>query len=603
MKSDTPPVCSTHVYCGTKRKRSTSGDCMVRSTPSSKRSSSSLSDISSFEINLPTKLETELTEKLKKLEYQVNVLKKKCRQKNSQRCRRTTKNRKSATKFMLQMLLTSSWFMDILLALSFACVLIYKYLTRHFNYWKKRNVQHPKPIPLFGNFYNVLAMKSVTPEYIKSIWNKIDAPYFGMFIFDEPVLVLKSPKLIKDVLTRHSSTFYDRRIAIPAHPNMAHGLFFLKDEQWKTMRNTISPLFTSGMIKQLEPHFIEINNVLSEFLTKNSGVLDTSNIAKNLVSEFLIRSFFNVKPKCFEDPPSIIQEHINKMFKFSLRNILIQNLFFFKPTWISALKLNFIPESVIMFFESIFKNSMVARESYTGKPQNLVDLANKSLRDNPNGGHTSDFEVFLSNALLFLIAGQDTTSTTVKFSLYELAMNQEIQDKLRNEVRANVQKYGSLSFEGVQDNKYLGMCINETLRKYPALPFIDRTARTDFKFEDTDLVVEKNMSVLIPTFSLQRDENFFSNPELFDPERFLDDSINSDGFSFIPFGEGPKYCIGKRLGLLIVSMILSNVILNFKLEKCSTTPEKIEFEPRSFVLSSKVGLPIMITPIKDEMVA
>ncbi|XP_050501982.1 uncharacterized protein LOC126881648 [Diabrotica virgifera virgifera] len=62
---DIPPVCSTYVYCGTKRKRSTSDDCMVRSTPSPKRSSSSLSDISSFEINLPTKLETELTEKVK----------------------------------------------------------------------------------------------------------------------------------------------------------------------------------------------------------------------------------------------------------------------------------------------------------------------------------------------------------------------------------------------------------------------------------------------------------------------------------------------------------------------------------------------------------
>lgn len=493
--------------------------------------------------------------------------------------------------------------MDILLALSFVCFLVYKYLTRHFDYWKKRNVQHPPPIPLFGNMYNVLAMKSVTPEYIQSIWNEIDAPYFGMFMFDEPVLVLKSPKLIKDVLIKHSSTFYNRRIAIPAHPDMARGLFFLKDEQWKTMRNTISPLFTSGMIKQLEPHFIETNRILSEFLIKNSGVFDTSKIARNLTSEFLIRSFFNVEAKSFEDQPSVIMEQIDKMFKYSLRNVLVQNSFFFKPGLISAFKLNFIPESVIMFFEGIFKNSMMARESYIGKPQNLVDIANKSLRDNPNGGYTSDVEVFVSNALLFLIAGQDTTSTTVKFSLYELAMNQKIQNKLRNEVRANVQKYGSLTFEGVQENKYLGMCIDETLRKYPALPFIDRTARTDFQFEDTDLIVEKNMSVLIPSFSLQRDENLFSNPELFDPERFSDDSINSDGLSFIPFGEGPKYCIGKRLGILIVSMVLSHIVLNFKLEKCTKTPEKIEFEPRSFVLSSKVGLPIMITPIKDEMLA
>ncbi|XP_050503146.1 uncharacterized protein LOC126882310 [Diabrotica virgifera virgifera] len=153
---DIPPVCSTYVYCGTKRKRSTSDDCMVRSTPSPKRSSSSLSDISSFEINLPTKLETELTEKVKKLEYQVSALNKKCRQKNSRRCRRTTKNKKSATKFMLQVLLEnkskyvhtfvnmqfshktrSQWShneKDLALAIYYKSPSCYKFLTRSLNF-------------------------------------------------------------------------------------------------------------------------------------------------------------------------------------------------------------------------------------------------------------------------------------------------------------------------------------------------------------------------------------------------------------------------------------------------------------------------------------
>uniref|UniRef100_A0A6P7HAY5 Cytochrome P450 6k1-like n=1 Tax=Diabrotica virgifera virgifera TaxID=50390 RepID=A0A6P7HAY5_DIAVI len=82
-----------------------------------------------------------------------------------------------------------------------------------------------------------------------------------------------------------------------------------------------------------------------------------------------------------------------------------------------------------------------------------------------------------------------------------------------------------------------------TMRKYPALPLMDRTPIDDYTFEGTDLTIPRNMSVLIPLFALHRDERLYSKAETYDPKRFLGKNINSDGLSFIPFGDGPKNCI------------------------------------------------------------
>ncbi|XP_050513919.1 cytochrome P450 6k1-like isoform X2 [Diabrotica virgifera virgifera] len=498
------------------------------------------------------------------------------------------------------MLLTSSPFLDGLIYLSILCIAAYCYATRDFNYWKRRNVQFLKPVPFFGNLYDVMMFKTTTQECIKKIWDGINAPYFGMFIFDEPVLVLKSPKLIKDVLIKDASTFCNRRVATPSHPNMAHGMFFLKYNEWRKVRKMLSPVFTSGMLRYLQPHTIEINQTMLDFVHKNCGIFDVTNIGEDFAIEFLVRCFYEANPRCFNEKPSVFKKCIHTMFAFNFRNGVVQNLFFLKPALADALKLNFVAKNCMKFFEDVFKRIMTARESYDGKPRSMVDVANKAIREKKRGEKDAlGFETIMSNVLLFLIAGRDSTTTIISFTLYEIAKNQEIQDKLRKEVKLNVEKHGSICFEGVQENKYLEMCINETLRKYPTLPFLDRTPIDDYQFKDTDLKVEKNTSILIPLFALNRDEHIYPNATLYNPDRFLSDQINSDGLNFIPFGEGPRICIGKRIGLLAVSMALSTLVLNFSFQTCKDTPKEIEFETKSFALTSKHGLFLDISPIQE----
>lgn len=95
-------------------------------------------------------------------------------------------------------------------------------------------------------------------------------------------------------------------------------------------------------------------------------------------------------------------------------------------------------------------------------------------------------------------------------------------------------------------HKYLVIFLTEGLRKYPGVQFIDRECLSDYKVEDSDLIIEKGIPVYIPTFALHYDPNFFPDPFKYDPERFRHKTnINQDGLHYIPFGEGPRHCIGK----------------------------------------------------------
>lgn len=89
--------------------------------------------------------------------------------------------------------------------------------------------------------------------------------------------------------------------------------------------------------------------------------------------------------------------------------------------------------------------------------------------------------------------------------------------------------------------------LTETLRKYPAVPFISRVCTKDYKMRDTDVTIEKGVGILVPLLGLHHDPQYFPDPQKFDPERFSGDNITkSDSFCHLPFGEGPRNCIGKR---------------------------------------------------------
>jgi cytochrome P450 family 6 len=156
-------------------------------------------------------------------------------------------------------------------------------------------------------------------------------------------------------------------------------------------------------------------------------------------------------------------------------------------------------------------------------------------------------------------------TSTPTFFLYELAINQEIQNKAREEVFNKLAKYdGKLSYESINAMRYIDQCIYEVLRKYPTVQ-LQRVASKEYKIPDTNITIPTGTSVYIPVYAFHYDEKIFPEPEKFDPNRFTQEEIQKrHSMSFLTFGNGPRSCIGKRFGLLVVKLGLIKILMNYR---------------------------------------
>lgn len=185
---------------------------------------------------------------------------------------------------------------------------------------------------------------------------------------------------------------------------------------------------------------------------------------------------------------------------------------------------NFFLKSFIQTFQ-YRENNPVNRNDFVSLLLELKDVYTK--------------EELAAEAFIIFFGGFETSSSLMTFMLYELALNPDIQNRLREEIITGIEENdGKLSYDMLLGFKYLDMVVNETLRKYPPIPTPIRKCTKEFNIPGTDLIIPEGTVVLINAFSLQRDPEYFSDPEKFDPERFNDENIrNIKPFTNIPFGE------------------------------------------------------------------
>lgn len=190
------------------------------------------------------------------------------------------------------------------------------------------------------------------------------------------------------------------------------------------------------------------------------------------------------------------------------------------------------------------------------------------------------------------------------FCFAELAKNPDIQQKVQKEID-EVLNSRELTYETLNDLKYLECCIDETLRKYPVAPILARTCNEDFEIPGTHLVIEKGKLLMISVLGLHRDPEIYEDPMKFKPERFLNSpngTNKANGLFYLPFGDGPRYCIGMKLAKFIMKVGVLSVLSKFSVEFDDKTmvDSELELEKVQFILSLQHPLKLKLSPrIKD----
>ncbi|KAF2894152.1 hypothetical protein ILUMI_12021, partial [Ignelater luminosus] len=201
-------------------------------------------------------------------------------------------------------------------------------------------------------------------------------------------------------------------------------------------------------------------------------------------------------------------------------------------------------------------------------------------------------EEIAAQAFVFFLAGFETSSSTMAFCLYELALNSEVQDNLREEISKTFERYNqNITYEGVMEMKYLDQVVDETLRKYPPVPVIPRVCVEDYQIPNTEVIIDKGTRVLISALGLHHDPEYYPNPDTFDPERFNEENKKSiPPFTYIPFGEGPRACIGLRFGLMQTKVGLAFLLKHFRFSINKKTSVPLVMDPFTFLLTAKDGI-------------
>ncbi|XP_024943135.1 probable cytochrome P450 6a14 isoform X2 [Cephus cinctus] len=259
------------------------------------------------------------------------------------------------------------------------------------------------------------------------------------------------------------------------------------------------------------------------------------------------------------------------------------------------------------------------RHSATGAPVEVRELAAKFTIDvigscafgiqiNALANEDSEFRIMAildensiaAQAFVFFAAGYETSSTSISFCLHELALNPQIQEKLREDILQGIEKHdGKLNYDSIQEMKYLDMVVQETLRKYPPAPLMSRRCEYPYQVPGTKIELPAGMRVVIPTYGLHHDPDHYPNPEQFIPERFTDENKRTrHPYTYLPFGEGPRNCIGMRFALLQTKVGIISFVKNHRVEVCEKTTVPIKFSKRSLVTTSEGGFWLKISPLE-----
>ncbi|XP_050352237.1 cytochrome P450 6k1-like [Nymphalis io] len=477
------------------------------------------------------------------------------------------------------------------------CLLIRK----TYNYWKDRGIPYDKPIPIFGNL-GFIMRKSIW-DYCYEIRNRYPKDYFGIFLAWTPVLMVQSPELAKKILIKDFEYFPNRYLYSGySDPLGSLNLFTVKNPLWKTLRYELSPMFTSLRLKKIT-ELMNINatelvrKIKRDYIDKNN-VANLKEIFSMYTSDTVAYSVFGIRVSILNDKPSPLWYITRHMVQWTFWRGLEFSMIFLVPLIASILRFKFFSGAATDYIKNIFWN--VAKKRKESKTKNEEDLVNLLLKlkdklkvsDEPGSPLADD--VILAQAAVFILGSIETSSTTIAYFLHEIAHHPEVQVKLFNEINEAVKQKENdvLDYNDLLELKYLTACINETLRMHAPVAYLERLCAKNYKLDD-NFTIEAGTPVFINVLAIHYNEKYYPEPEMFQPERFMSDIDNTNNV-FLPFGEGPRFCIGKRYGMMQVKASLAQLLVHYKIKPA--LPYTVKTDPYAVIMAPKDGLSVKFVP-------
>jgi len=357
---------------------------------------------------------------------------------------------------------------------------------------------------------------------------------------------------------------------------MSVNLFNMPGVRWKNMRAKLSPVFTSGKLKQMLPLMLEVSDELARVLSHHAKRGETVKLKNYLVryaTDVIGSCAFGISCNSLQNSKS---EFYVKSQKFSQPSLLLTTRFVIMKNKFVAKLIPFkrLFPDVHEFFISLMAKTINYRKTNNIERNDLVQQMmevqkkdeGKTKESHPDEVIFTDV-VIAAQAFLFFAAGLDGIANTVGFALHPLSLNPQLQDDLADEILSVINQHdGEITYQGLKEMKLLEMVVSEALRMYsPAAMLFREVTTASYTIPDIDITLQRGQNVVIPMFGLHYDPDIYPDPERFDPYRFSDENMSKrHQYAYLPFGEGPRICIANRMALLQIKLTLAAIIKDFK---------------------------------------
>ncbi|XP_031127936.1 cytochrome P450 CYP72A219-like [Ipomoea triloba] len=411
----------------------------------------------------------------------------------------------------------------------------------------------------------------------------------------DPLVFIKDPELVKNVFTNH--TIFQKPPTNPLSKLLAQGLMFCEEDKWVKHRKIINPGFQMEKLKHMIPAFyLSCSEMLSEW-EKNVGdqglaELDVWPYLQQLASDVISRTAFGSS-----------YEEGNKIFELQTEQVgyaleVLSSIYIpgwrFLPTKRNR-RMKQIEKQVHASIKDIIDKRVKAMREGEASSDDLLGILLESnfeeieQHGNKNFGMTT--REVIEECKLFYLAGQETTSVLLVWTMVLLSMHQEWQARAREEVFKLFGK-DRPDFDGLNRLKIVTMILNESLRLYPPVTLLRRLTKK--QTEIGDITFPLGVQIAIPIVMYHYDEKIWGDDaKEFKPQRFSEgvSRVTKGQLAFLPFSGGPRICIGQNFAMLEAKMTMTMILQRFSFE---LSPSYTHAPTTIITLQPQFGAPLLL---------
>ncbi|XP_058817436.1 cytochrome P450 4C1-like [Topomyia yanbarensis] len=463
----------------------------------------------------------------------------------------------------------------------------------------------PRCYPLIGNSYLFFGKNQRdTFEIVCKHFSQFPTS-FKYDLGPRRLICLSDPDLVQQALTNadcQNKPYMYKFLAVD------NGLIAASYADWKLPRKLLNPAFNQKILVGFVPIFEQCSRPMIQRMSVHDrgAEFDVYQYASRCTMEMICQSSLGsdaaVQPRTLEfcsHLEELLALLAQRWFHPLLHNDLVYSLTaMFRREHGLRKKMRSSIEPVIAEKREQMrrkKNATIdcCEKEFNRKPMIFVDQLLSMERD----GQELSLKEIENHIDTIIAAGNETSALQTSYTLLLLAMHPEVQQKVFNEIQEIYKSSnGKLSYESLQHQRYLELVIKESMRLFPVAPIIGRETIHPVQLGDT--VVPAGITLLMNIFVLHRRADLWgTNADRFDPDRFQEE--NSTGrhpYSYLPFGGGPRICIGYRYAMLSMKSMITQVVREYRLE----TRMRLEDIRPSHEITLKLPEGILISVAKRE---